>query len=570
MSRLNDDHSESDDDARRFKKTSSPSYGEAKFGASGRSGDKPFRPPQTSSTRHQNSASGLWPKRPQRQIHHAGSGESFNSRAPSRSYSDRSGGFGENKRRGESFGAKKTGAPYGESFNSRAPSRSYSDRSGGFGESKRRGDSFGAKKTGAPYGKKPKFGDDFSGKQANHSREDRYQNYFSDDVSRDSSSYQSGVRRVGTGGHTPHSEFRRSGTNKTDQQQRTFRGVSKRNSAVQRGTGHPGIGVQGSKDLSSFSSWGSVARNGARYFGDTGEKRYKTFQAEKPDTEFSDAAPTIPLAKERGTVGYKLISSSDKKRKISETAGESSKLNTSSRNRKGAQKKPALVADLPAKRRSESLSHYSAKSFGDAGDLALKDIVSPKRLSRAESVLESATKAYTQDRFPEVISMLNSLGKEALVVPEVAELLGLTLYRQGKWSSALKILSSFTDKTGSLDQYPVLMDLNRALGRHRQVEKLYEELRQEGVSSDLMAEARIVMVGDLADRGKLQEAIKQMAPAASRPVKRPQMRHLRQWFVLADLYERVGEISLARDFYTKVLRADPSMADVAERLAALS
>jgi|GEM_PF-1957479 len=211
-------------------------------------------------------------------------------------------------------------------------------------------------------------------------------------------------------------------------------------------------------------------------------------------------------------------------------------------------------------------SSASSKRFSSE----LKDMIPDRRLARAESILANATRAYERDRFSEALSLLNSLGKDALSVPEVAELMGLTLYRQGQWSRALKILVNLAEVTGSFDQHPVLMDINRALGRHRQVAGLFEELRQAGVSSDLMAEARIVMAGDLADRGDLKSAIKQMLPTASRPVRNPQMRHLRQWFVLADLYERSGDVPLARDLYKRVLDADPSMADIADRLALLT
>jgi hypothetical protein len=39
--------------------------------------------------------------------------------------------------------------------------------------------------------------------------------------------------------------------------------------------------------------------------------------------------------------------------------------------------------------------------------------------------------------------------------------------------------------------------------------------------------------------------------------------------VLADLYERAGDLSHARELFSRVARADPELADVQQRLADL-
>jgi hypothetical protein len=44
---------------------------------------------------------------------------------------------------------------------------------------------------------------------------------------------------------------------------------------------------------------------------------------------------------------------------------------------------------------------------------------------------------------------------------------------------------------------------------------------------------------------------------------------VRQWYVLADLYERAGDVPKAREFFERVKRVDPEAYDVAERLRAL-
>ena len=53
----------------------------------------------------------------------------------------------------------------------------------------------------------------------------------------------------------------------------------------------------------------------------------------------------------------------------------------------------------------------------------------------------------------------------------------------------------------------------------------------------LLAEGRIVAAGALADQGELQAAVRMMTHGTSDPHK-VQEHHLREWYVLADLYDR--------------------------------
>ncbi|MGH8987732.1 MAG: tetratricopeptide repeat protein, partial [Acidimicrobiales bacterium] len=56
---------------------------------------------------------------------------------------------------------------------------------------------------------------------------------------------------------------------------------------------------------------------------------------------------------------------------------------------------------------------------------------------------------------------------------------------------------------------------------------------------------------------------------AARALRNPSDRHLRQWYALADLYERAGDLPRARELFQRVARADAGAYDVAERLDAL-
>jgi len=86
----------------------------------------------------------------------------------------------------------------------------------------------------------------------------------------------------------------------------------------------------------------------------------------------------------------------------------------------------------------------------------------------------------------------------------------------------------------------------------------------------VLAEARMVAAGMLADRGNLDGAISLLVGAgAARRLRNPSDRHIRQWYALADLYERAGEVPKARDLFQRILTAAPDAYDVADRLAAL-
>ncbi len=194
----------------------------------------------------------------------------------------------------------------------------------------------------------------------------------------------------------------------------------------------------------------------------------------------------------------------------------------------------------------------------------------PSEVARLERRLQEATRAYEHDRYGEALPILRELARRVPGVGAIRELHGLTLYRLGRWRDAVRELRAFAELSGSVDQHPVIADCARALGHHGEVEAAWTELRQAGAGSDVLAEGRLVMAGSLADQGRVPEAIALLARAvAGREVRRPLERHVRQWYALADLYERSGEIPEAREWFRRVVAADPETADAPERLAAL-
>ncbi len=194
--------------------------------------------------------------------------------------------------------------------------------------------------------------------------------------------------------------------------------------------------------------------------------------------------------------------------------------------------------------------------------------------SRAQTLsrrMAAAVRAYERDRYAEAMRTTRVLADE---VPESAaarELHGLVCYRSGRWRDAVKHLQAARSLTGDdPSQIPVLMDCERAMGHRRKVEALWEELRSSSPPADVLVEGRLVFAADLAERGRLDEAITLLATAGgARNLRRPGDRHVRQWYVLADLYERAGDVPRARELFARVVAVDPEVADAAERLAAL-
>ena len=192
----------------------------------------------------------------------------------------------------------------------------------------------------------------------------------------------------------------------------------------------------------------------------------------------------------------------------------------------------------------------------------------PGKGAKLASRLADATYAFERERYQDARRILRALADEVPTAAAVRELYGLVLYRTGQWAAAAKQLEAYRDLSGSYDQHPVLADCYRALHRYEDAEAVWEELREASPSGDLVAEGRIVAAGSRADQGDLAGAIT-LLERSIRKVQRPQDRHLRQWYALADLYERAGELPRARDLFTRVADVDPDAFDVRQRLRGL-
>ncbi len=183
--------------------------------------------------------------------------------------------------------------------------------------------------------------------------------------------------------------------------------------------------------------------------------------------------------------------------------------------------------------------------------------------------LASAAEVYRRADYRQAAALLKGVVTGMARFGPARELYGLSFYRMGKWAEALKELEAHHRLTGSFDDYPVMIDCCRALGDAARMEALWDGLRQGSASVDVVSEGRLVLAAARAERGDLPGGLA-LLDKVKVGLRHPRERHLRQWYVLADLLERAGEVPRARSLFEAIALHDPGAFDVEERLAALS
>ena len=188
--------------------------------------------------------------------------------------------------------------------------------------------------------------------------------------------------------------------------------------------------------------------------------------------------------------------------------------------------------------------------------------------ARYHERLASAADALDRGRYADARRMVQPVLKNLPQLAFAHEIAGLCWYRLGEWRKAITELELARSLDRSVTHHAVLADCYRALKRYHEVETLWSELRAASPAPALLAEGRIVAAGAAADQGDYLRALRTMEKALDVP-KKPKDYHLRQWYVVADLYDRSGDVVKARRYFGLVAQADPDFADIAERLKTL-
>ena len=306
------------------------------------------------------------------------------------------------------------------------------------------------------------------------------------------------------------------------------------------------------------AGWGNVARRGARQVNQRdGEERTRDDSGERERERRRSAPKRKPVEKWTRDDGAREWADVDA---------------PPARGRR--KRSPAAVDDAAEFDAGQAIARLTAKHALPpeiATDIRnAADIATARHREHLVDKAESAYGAYERNRFQDALRAIKPVADEVPGVAAVRELAGLAAYRCGHWRSAAGHLDAFGRLSDSTEHLPILMDCQRALHKPKKVAALWAELRQSSPEPDVLAEGRIVAAASLADSGDLTGAIAMLSNAgASKALRNPSERHVRQWYLLADLYERAGDLPRAREYFERVFRADPEAYDVAERLRGL-
>lgn len=181
--------------------------------------------------------------------------------------------------------------------------------------------------------------------------------------------------------------------------------------------------------------------------------------------------------------------------------------------------------------------------------------------------LEDAAAAFADARYGKAVEQAERAKKASSSNATIREILGLSLYRLGRWEPALKELRAFRRIAGETTHMPVEMDCLRALERPEEVEKVWQELKHLGGRPDTFREARVVYGSYLLDAGRLMEAWQIVNP--KRLEEHAHEAELRQWYVAARVATHLGDTESATQILTALTAADPAFPGLDELEAEL-
>src|SRR5437867_8240475 len=127
---------------------------------------------------------------------------------------------------------------------------------------------------------------------------------------------------------------------------------------------------------------------------------------------------------------------------------------------------------------------------------------------RALRAFQRAVGLLERDRDAAAVSAASEAKELAGRSGAVREVLGMALYRSGRYREALRELQAYRRMTGRVDQNHLIADSHRALGQpEKAVDAARETLRQRTLPPEVRAEAAVVGAGALADLGRFPEAV---------------------------------------------------------------
>lgn len=198
----------------------------------------------------------------------------------------------------------------------------------------------------------------------------------------------------------------------------------------------------------------------------------------------------------------------------------------------------------------------------------LRATVPPNVLDDVVKAVGGAVEALEQGDVDRATALLRWAKSVASRTATIRETLGIAHYTAARYSEAHSELLAYRRMSGKHDQNHVLADCARAAGRLDKAVAYVEEMTAAGVDPARVAEGVMVLAGARADANDLEGALQTLERLGLDP-EEIQPWHPRVWYLAADLSERLGRTSDARDYFEAITAVDDDFGDVAERLGRL-
>jgi hypothetical protein len=189
---------------------------------------------------------------------------------------------------------------------------------------------------------------------------------------------------------------------------------------------------------------------------------------------------------------------------------------------------------------------------------ALVRVTPNDRVGPALEALGQASNAMGDGRYHDAAKYAKTAKQLAPQDATIRETLGLASYRVGDWDTALAELRAYRRMAGDDQHLPIEMDVHRALGRDRDVEKTWELVKQADLPPAVRKEGKVVYGSYLLDRGRAEEAWDVTGTERVGPTKHEA--DLRVWYVAARAAAMNGEVATARRIADAIVLNDPSFA----------
>ncbi|HYH28116.1 MAG TPA: hypothetical protein VEA19_04980 [Actinomycetota bacterium] len=184
-------------------------------------------------------------------------------------------------------------------------------------------------------------------------------------------------------------------------------------------------------------------------------------------------------------------------------------------------------------------------------------------------LVEAAVADVERDRPDPAVRAATRAKELAPRAASIREILGIALYRTGRFRDAMRELQAYRRLSGRLDQNHLIADCQRALGAPEKAVTIAQEtIAAPRLRDEVRAETAVVGGAALADLERFDEALTLLrryrgTQGGARP------HDLRVWYATADVLARAGRREEAIAEFRKILRHDAGAFDAAERVAAL-